>query len=186
MSTKFLTQEFRVSFPQVFEPKAFEGGTPKYSMDLIFDKNTDISVLQEAVDRELASEWPDVSKRPKKLRLPIKDGNTDKPDSPEYSDSVYVKATSTRKPGVVGADLSEITDPNAFYGGCYARATLVAKAYSTPANKGVSFYLQNIQKLRDGESFGGHSNPENDFDAVVSDPEAENPDNYSSGADFLK
>ena len=43
--------------------------------------------------------------------------------------------------------------------------------FSTNGNKGIAAGLGNIQKLRDGESLGGRTNAEDDFDAVEVDDE---------------
>ena len=39
-------------------------------------------------------------------------------------------------------------------------------ARSTAACKGIACSLNNLQKIRDGEPLGGHTNASNDFDAV--------------------
>jgi hypothetical protein len=50
------------------------------------------------------------------------------------------------------------------YSGCYLRATVTAYAYTHGGNKGVSFSLQNLQKVRDGEPLSMSANKaENDF-----------------------
>jgi hypothetical protein len=54
-----------------------------------------------------------------------------------------------------------------FYAGCFARATIRAFAYDKNGNKGVSFALQNVQKLKNGEPFGSKRKAEDDFEAVA-------------------
>ncbi len=39
------------------------------------------------------------------------------------------------------------------YGGCYVRACIVASAFGV-GTKGVTFYLNQIMKVKDGEPFG--------------------------------
>ncbi len=70
------------------------------------------------------------------------------------------------KPGLVDASLQAIIEPSEFYAGCYARATINAYAYDRNGNRGVAFGLRNIQKIKDGDSFGGGSKAENDFDSI--------------------
>ena len=175
---KVMTPEFRVSFPNVFKPRGFEGQEPKYSVVMLFDKSTDISALKQLAQRAVEEKWPDPAKRPKGLRNPFKDGDTEKPDVDGYEGAIFVNASSKMKPGVVDQNVQPIIDENEFYAGCYARATVTAYAYNKIGNKGVAFGLQNIQKLRDGEPFTGRSRAEDDFapveNAGVSEAEVEN------------
>ena len=106
------------------------------------------------------------------LKMPWRDG-MEKPDQPGYGAGIiFVKATSKMKPGVVSLEIgpdgkfAPIIQPAEFYGGCYAHATINVYAYDTKGNKGVGVSLNNIQKLKDGEQFGGRSAPEDDFDAI--------------------
>jgi hypothetical protein len=177
-NTQILTPEFRVSFPSVFQKKAAaEGQEPKYSIVMLVPKTTDLTAMKQAVVDALTEKWgPDKAKWPKGLRLPFRDGS--EKDYEGYENVVFCSASTKNRPGLVDRDVKPIIDPNEFYGGCYARATVAAFAYDKAGNRGVSFGLRNIQKTRDGEPFSGRSKPENDFDslpvpsedAVKSDP----------------
>jgi len=166
-SPQLLTPEFRVSFPTVFEAKAIqEGQKKKYSVQMLFSKKTDITVLKQAVHAEIVKKWgADSTKWPAGLRNPIRDGSEKQYDG--YGpDVVFATASSMNRPGLVDQNVQPIISPEEFYGGCYARATVRPFAYDKMGNKGVSFGLANIQKIRDGEKFSGATNPENDFDAI--------------------
>ena len=167
-STQVLTPEFRVSFPAVFTPKAsMDGGKSKFTITMLFQKTTDITALKLAVKAALVEKWgADATKYPKNLRLPFRDG-TEKDYDGYGADVVFCSATSMQKPGLVDQAVQAIIEPNEFYGGCYARATVNAYAYEVKGNKGVALGLRNIQKLRDGEPFSGRSKPETDFDAIA-------------------
>ena len=161
MAKKQITGEFRVSFPAVFKPQAFEGQEPKYEITMLFPKDTDLSALEAAAEEALAEKWPDEKKRPNKLTMPFVDGNDKEYDG--YADHIAIKAKSKMKPGLVDRAKKPITDESEFYGGCYARASVAAYAYDIAGNKGVAFALNNVQKLRDGEPFGSRSNADSDF-----------------------
>ena len=164
---KCTTPEFRVSFPAVFKPTAFEGAEPKYSVTMLFDKRTDISALKALAKAALIKKWPDPASRPTTMRNPpFRDGDKEKPDVAGYANTIFVRASSKIRPGIVDAGRNAILDETDFYAGCYARATLVAYGYDQKGNKGVAFGLQNIQKLRDGEAFSGRAKAEDDFEAV--------------------
>lgn len=177
---EFMTGEFRVTFPNVFEPKQFGNGKPKYSCGLIIPKTADMSAYKNAITKALTETWPDAAKRPKKLINPIKDGDTDEMEDgtlrkdkyPEIEGHYLISASSTYKPGVVDHTPKEIINPQEFYSGCYARAILTCFAYApnpkNPQSKsGVGFGLQYVQKLRDGEPFSGRRKAEEVFAPVA-------------------
>lgn len=60
-------------------------------------------------------------------------------------------------------------DPSEVYSGCYMRATLTAYAYDKGGGKGVSFGLQNLMKVKDGEPLSSRATAENDFAAFASE-----------------
>lgn len=181
---KCISPKFRASFPHLFEAHSgFENQEPKYSLTMLFDKKTDLKELKRIVANAAAEKWgADRTKWPKALRLPFRDGD-EKSDLQGYEGTIFCNATSKQRPGVVDKDLSAIAkdDQPGFYAGCYARASLMAFAYDKMGNKGVSFALQNVQKLDEGESFSGRKAADQEFDAVEDTSESE--DSYSDKAD---
>lgn len=172
---KVLTPEFRVSFPHVFEKHTgFKGQEPKYSIAMLFDKKTDLKELKRAAYNATVEKWGPKEDWPAGLRTPFRDGDRDpkKAGKAEYKNVIFVSATSKQKPEVVGnlrvdGQFPHIEkDSGDFYAGCYARATLIAFAYDTGANIGVSFSLQNVQKLRDGQNLSGRKTANDEFDDV--------------------
>ena len=169
---KLITPTFRVSFPAVFTPRKANEGDPnavaKYSVQMIFPKQgTDLTELKNAVRAAVVEKWgADKTKWPKKLVLPFRDGS--EKDYDGYGpDTIFISASSKMKPGLVDENVQPIIEPSEFYGGCYARATVNAFAWEFMGKAGVSFGLRNIQKVKDGEPFGGGSRAENDFDAIA-------------------
>lgn len=169
---KCMTPEFRVSFPHVFEPHAFEDQDPKFSCVMLFPKNVDLKELKRAVFNAATEKWGPKDKWPKKMRMPFRDGD-EKADLMGYPGTIFVSASSkeSNQPQVIGnkkidGQFPVLTSEAEFYAGCYARATLIAFAYDKMGNQGVSFSLQNLQKLRDGEAFSGRKKAEDEFDEV--------------------
>lgn len=175
-----------ISYPVLFGNGKLNSlnGKNEYSVDILFPKNTDLSVIKAEIDRAIEAKWG--SKAPKGLRNPIKDGDGTKqngePFAPEYKGHYFVTLKNTRRPGVMSADgVTPITDEGEIYGGCYGRAIFNAFAYDQPANKGVSLSLIHFQKAKDGEPFGSSRVALDDaFDAI--DSEADNPANYMQSA----
>lgn len=186
---KCTTPEFRVSFPHVFKPNAFvnpktgESQEPKFRLVMLFDKKADLTALKKARVAAIREKWgDDKAKWPKNLRSPFRDGS-EKSDMEGYEGKIFVSASSKQKPGLVNQQVQAIISEDEFYAGCYARATLFAYAYDAMGNKGVAFGLQNIQKLRDGESFSGRKKAEDEFDAVDDDIDISDEDDIDGTED---
>lgn len=181
---KCMTPKFRVSYPAVFEAKSFKDQAAKFSVVMIFDKKTDLKELKRAAVNAAIEKFGPREKWPKKFKLPFRDGDEERADTPGYENSIFVTATSKQRPGVVDKQLNPIISEDDFYAGCYARATLIAFAYDQAGNRGVSFSLQNIQKIEDGERFGGRRNAEDEFEVIddgSNDPESYSADSASDG-----
>lgn len=162
-----LTPEFRVSFPQVFEAKAFGTSAPKFSVVMLFLKTEDLSEMKNLVMKVAHAKWG--NNMPEGFINPFKDG--DKKDYEGYKGHIAVTAKTTYPIGVLDEQKKPIINPRDFYAGCYALATVNCFAYfPTKANPlsttGVAFGLQNVMKLRDGESLGGGRNAESDFESI--------------------
>jgi hypothetical protein len=169
---KVMTPKFRCAFVKVFKPEAFEEGKDAvYSITMLFPKGTDLSELKKVAKEAKAAKWG--NKPPKKIRSPFRDGDSeDFEDYDGFEGMIVVKSTSKWKPGIVNMQLQNITDESEFYSGCWARATVVAFAYDQKS-KGVSFALQNLQKLEDDDKFGGGASAQDDFDDEMSEKSEE-------------
>lgn len=166
----FSTPVFRVSFPNVFTPGSFDNGPPKYGVTMLFTPAnfTDaekklwkaiLDGLDEASMAKFKKRWKDLGDNFKKgLRK-----GEEKEGLDGYGPGVvFANATSKMKPGLIDRDKQPILDQEKFYPGCYARATITIFAFENKG-KGVSFGLNNIQKVRDGESFSGRVDAQDDF-----------------------
>jgi Protein of unknown function (DUF2815) len=162
----------RVSYPSVFEPKDWgDGKAAKYEVTLLFDKKTtDIGVIKAEVDRVLKETWP--KNRPAGLKLPIHDGDVEKPEDPVYAGHYFVRFSSKSKPRVVRrvveggiARMADIEPgSNVFYAGCYAQVSFIGGSYDVSGSRGVTLYLNNVLFVDDGEPLGsGASDPADDF-----------------------
>jgi len=171
-----ITGEFRLSFPSLFQKTGFAGGAEKYGITMLFDKKKgkkDADAILQAAKAVLATnpkKWkPALLKEvqgqlAKKL---IRDGNTK--DYIGYAGNFFMTAKNERKPGLVDERAQPIIDQEDIYPGCYCRASIVPFVYDNAGNRGVALSLQNVQKLRDGESFMGGTKAEDEFSAVETD-----------------
>lgn len=178
MSTKVVTGKCRLSYVHLLTPSSsFEGQDPKYSVVLMVPKS-DKATIKKLRDAEalatqegIATKWN--GKKPKEVKSIIKDGDEDADleQNPEYAGHLYMSVSSKNKPSVVDRDRSIILDPTEVYSGMYARAALNAFAYSVNGNKGISFGLNHVQKLGDGDPLGGITKVEDVFDSLDDDDE---------------
>lgn len=171
-NNKVVTGKVRFSYVNVFEARAVEGQEPKFSTSLIIPKSDKKTVqrikaaIEEAINAGLSKFG---GKRPTGLKLPLRDGDSERPDDPTYQNSYFLNANSRVRPGVVDEALNPITDRDLFYSGCYGRASVTFYAYNTNGNRGIACGLQNLQKLDDGERLGGRSSAEDDFQSDFED-----------------
>lgn len=172
MATKVITGvNTRWSYANVWEPKAMEGGKPKFSVSLIIPKSDTVTVgkIKAAIDEAYRDGQSKLKGNGKSvpalstLRTPLRDGDIDRPDDPAYTNAYFVNANSTSAPGIVDANRNEILDKSEVYSGCYGRASISFYAFNANGNKGIACGLNNLQKIKDGEPLGGKASAESDF-----------------------
>lgn len=170
--TKVVTGKVRLSYVNVFEPRAAQPGQEaKYSLCVLIpksDKETlaKVQAAVEAAKQAGVATWG--GKIPAGLKMPLRDGDTER-DSPEYKGCYFINCNSKQKPGVVDAAVNPILDQSEMYSGCYGRVSINFYAYNQNGNKGIGAGLQNVQKVADGEPLSGRSRAEDDFTAVEED-----------------
>lgn len=99
--TKVITGKARFSYANVWEPKSINGGDEKYSVSLIISKDdtktiNDIKAAIEAAKQEGKAKFG--GKIPANLKLPLRDGDIDRPDDEAYKNSYFINANSKDKP----------------------------------------------------------------------------------------
>ncbi|NTW70649.1 MAG: DUF2815 family protein [Eubacteriaceae bacterium] len=162
----------RFSFVNVWEPKSINGSDPKYSISIIIpksDKKTVSAILKAIEEAKKEGAIKFGGKVPANLKTPLRDGDIDRPDDLNYADSYFINANSKDAPQVVDAKVLSIFDRSELYSGCYGKVSINLYAFSVNGNKGIAAGLGNVQKLRDGESLGGRSRAEDDFELEEDD-----------------
>jgi hypothetical protein len=154
---KMTTPTGRVSFPYVFEKAAsLEAGKEgKYEVTLYIPKSEDISKLRANLEKVAREAFGAKFQSLEKLKHPpIKDGDDKDPSDPAYGHWI-IRAKSAKRPLVVDASRSPIESKEAIYGGCFGRINVTPASYAIPTGWGVTLYLNAVQKVKDGERFGG-------------------------------
>ena len=163
--------ETRWSYANVWEAKSINGGTPKFSVSLIIPKSDTVTIkkIQAAIEAAYKEGEAKLKGNGRSvpalsvLKIPLRDGDTERPDDEAYANAYFVNANSATAPGIVDADRQPILDRSEVYSGVYGRASINFYAFNSNGNKGIAFGLNNLQKIRDGEPLGGKSRAEDDF-----------------------
>lgn len=181
---KCTTPVFRVSFPSIFQASAAPQSDKKFfSLVAIFDKDklandpdskALFAKMKQAMSDCAREKWGD--KIPSPLKSPFRDGG-EKETIGYGPDTIFITLKTEEKngrPGLVDQNMQKILSEADFYAGCYAHATINPYAWTYMGKSGISFGLQNIQKVADGEPLGGgRSKAEDDFDTVTGEDGAD-------------
>lgn len=166
--SKVVTGVVRLSYAHVWEPASINGGDEKYSVSLIIPKSDTktVKAIQDAVEQAKQDGKAKFGgKIPANLKLPLRDGDIERPDDEAYADSYFINANSKEHPQIVDKNVQPILDKNEVYSGCYARVSITLYAFNSNGNRGIACGLGNIQKVADGDPLGGRSRAEDDFTA---------------------
>ena len=166
--TKVVTSVVRLSYANVWEPKSINGGAEKYSVSLIIPKSDTktLTAIQKAIDAAIEEGRGKFGgKIPNKsaLKLPLRDGDIDRPDDEAYANCYFVNANSSTAPEIVDKARDPILNRSEVYSGVYARVSINFYAFNSNGNRGIACGLGNIQKVRDGEPLGGKTSAADDF-----------------------
>jgi hypothetical protein len=171
--TKVITPEAVISYPHIFEPQTPPGSSePVYSCALVFKDDVDITDMKAAANVVAKAEWGDKTRemvKAGKVRMPFRENGEEKGYP---AGSTFINVKSRQKPGVVSRYADEktgkpavIEDPSEIYPGAIVKASLRAYAYDMNGNRGVSFALVNLQKIKDGPRMDGRLSAADEFTA---------------------
>jgi hypothetical protein len=163
-ATKLITPVALASYCHLLEPTEDPSGEMKYSVSLIFDKDScDLEPIEEAI-KQAAKD----GKLGKKYKNPLRDGDEDREDNEEYENSMFVNANAKRRPGIIDYATGDVVDTDdddiGVYSGCLIRASVTFFAYTHKGSKGVGCGLNNVQVLKRGERLDGTESAEEAFE----------------------
>lgn len=160
----------RLSYTHVFNRYNPDGDQAdgKYMTNVLIPKDEKETIeainkaIAEAKKQAVVSKWG--GKEPKKLDMPLRDG--DEKDDENYEGHLFVNAKSNTRPGIVDRKKVPIVDEEEVYSGVWAIVSVTFFGYDKNGNKGVACGLNNIMKFKDDEHFGGRVSAESDFGDV--------------------
>ena len=157
MGKKLITPIGRISYPFVFDKaKSMEEGKEgKYEVTLYIPKSEDISELRGEMERVAREAFGAKFVSLEKLKSPpIKDGD-DKAAGDPANGHWIIRGKSSQKPLIVDGVKNRIEAKEQIYGGAYGRLNITPASFALPTQWGITLYLNAVQKVRDGERFGG-------------------------------
>jgi len=181
-----------LSYPYLFKrAPAQSGGKSKFQVALVFETAetpdakypADLTQIKSAMLAAAEEKWGNKAQemiRKGEIRLALRK-DWERKGYPENSEFMNVR--TEQQPGVVTrykdpatGKAQVISEENGntaeIYPGCYVRASLVAFAYDTSGNRGVSFALGNVQKWDDGERLDNRKAAEDEFAADMTEAPA--------------
>lgn len=167
--TKVITGRCRLSYAHIWDPASIDGAAdPKYSACIIIPKSDTVTLskikaaVNAAIEDGIKSKWK--GKKPPNLKLPLRDGDVERPDDEVVAGAYFINASSKRQPGIIDLAKHDILNSAEVYSGCYCRFSINLYPFSVNGNNGVAAGLNNVQKVSDGTPLGGRSRAEDDFD----------------------
>lgn len=179
--SKVVTNKVRFSYVYLMVPRIDQNsGKSKYSTTILLPKS-DIATkqaidvaIQNAIQEGANRIWKGVI--PPQVQNPIHDGDGVKQDGTPYGPEckghwVFTASTSAdpqfAKPEIVDAQGQPILNASEIYSGIYGRVSVVFAPYMFAGKKGIGCYLNNVQKLEDGEPLGAaKASASEDFGAM--------------------
>lgn len=182
--TSVITPKCMLSYPRLataVQGKNKDGtpkGNPKFSACLVFPPGTDLAPMKAAAFAAAQAKFgTDAADKFKSgaIKSPFR---TDIGDRGYEAGSVFMNVRTEKRPGCVylhaGPDgkkpavIAQADIEDVLYAGCFVRASLNAFYYDTDGNRGVSFALNNVQKMSDGTRIDGRKAAEDEFESDLS------------------
>ena len=163
----------RISFANIWEPKSINGSEEKYSVSCIIpksDKKTLMKIhkaVEAAKEAAVGKRWG--GKIPPNLKLPLRDGDIDRPDDEAYAEAMFVNASSKDAPQVVDRKVQPVLDPMECGSGDYCNVSVNFYGFNANGNRGIAAGLGNIQLVKHGDRLSGKASAASDFTEVEDD-----------------
>lgn len=165
----------RLSFPRLWEPKAFqEGQKARYEATFLLDPSdkvhqATIESISNVVSELAAEAYPNAKEREKFLKVykssfgPAED--LDK-DYDGYEGMFVLPSHNTQAPVVIDKDKSPLGEGSGRpYAGCYVNGSVSFWLQDNQYGKRINVNLRGVQFVEDGEAFGaGSVNADEEFD----------------------
>lgn len=132
--------------------------------------------MREKIYKEAATKFASQikgDKWPVKLHYPVKDGDEQADEHPEYEGCYIISTSAKQQPVILDRQKRVLNEADGKpYAGCYVNASLAFGCFDVSAKKGVGAYVNGIQFVSDGERLAGHD-ATTDFEELDDDEDWE-------------
>lgn len=149
----FRSGPVRLSFPNLFVAQPDDKGVMKFSTSLLFPKGADISPLRRVHAEMTAENFPGRNDCHEAFR-----DQGCKSFAGYEAGAYFTSCNSKKRPGLVGPDGKALYEHEEIYPGVWALVTIRPFVFGKEKGSkkwGISFGLQNVQKIADDEPFSG-------------------------------
>ena len=176
----------RLSFPKIFEPKAFsEGQKPRYEGAFLLDPSN--KAHAKVIDQIVATakdlledhfgDIPDTVEccfgysDARLIEIGTLEWRGKKKSYDGYEGMFYITSANTTRPTVVDQQRAPLVEADGKpYAGCFVNATITLWVQDNSFGKRVNANLRGVKYVRDGEAFGVKPvDAEDEFDVVDTD-----------------
>lgn len=170
---KIFLKKVRLSYPNLFEARSYEGSAAKFSASYLMDpKHPAIPEIQAAIELVAKEKWgAKADAILKQLRAADKTclRNGDSKGNEEYEGLYYVSASNAKRQTVVDRDgVTPLVDADGKpYAGCYVNAYIEVWAMDNQFGKRVCAALASVQFHSDGEPFTTRSSEPETFESLA-------------------
>lgn len=161
----------RFSYLHAFEPVAIEEGSQKkFSVSAIIPKSDKATLAKINAAIEAAKiagkDTKFAGKIPATLKLPLRDGDAERPDDENYAGAMFMNCHSSTRPGIVDQARNPILNQEEVYSGAYGFLSVSLYPYNSNGSKGIAVGFNHLMKTADGERLGGKISVDSAFEEV--------------------
>jgi len=166
----------RLSYVYINSPRKNDDGSDgKYGATLLIPKTdkATIKAINAAIEAAKVEGAASGIKGAENFQSPLRDGDGQRPRGgdygPECEGMMVLNTTSNSQPKVCDRRRQPVLDADEIYSGMWANVMIKFKCFNVPGNKGISCYLNLVQKVRDDTPLGGAAPKAEDVFAAIDD-----------------
>ena len=152
----------RLSFPVIWQAKAFEAGRDaKFQATFLLDPSdpahaASIKEIKIAAKKVLTEAFGDVPMGSMSKCFGLADKHANKSQYDGYKGMFYISTGNTTRPTLVDRKRQDLEESDGvLYAGCYVNTNITLWTFDHPkGGKGVAANLRIVQFVKDGEAFG--------------------------------
>lgn len=147
-----------------------EGQQKKYSVSAIVPKTdkAQLKLINTAIEHAKANgkDSKFAGKIPPNLKLPLHDGDVDRPDDDAYKGAMFFNARNATRPAVVDRNRQAIIDQDEIASGDYGYLNVTFYPYNAGGSKGIGVSFNHIMKTKTGERLSSRISVDDAFENV--------------------